>query len=96
MIFNLVATPRFSEQVENLDGKDKRIIESKLDLIKLNPYRFKSLHSKRFSKVFRVRPIIQNKETRLFYVVLEPNIIMVCLLGRKDDYRDLEKYLGEV
>ncbi|KAF5412327.1 MAG: hypothetical protein C5S47_01585 [Candidatus Methanogasteraceae archaeon] len=33
---------------------------------------------------------------RLIYAVLSPNIILVCLLDRKDDYTDLEKYLKEL
>jgi len=39
---------------------------------------------------------IQNKETRLIYAVLPPNIIPVYLLDRKNDYRSLENYLKRV
>ena len=78
----------FQEQVSALDEKSKRIIHDKIRLIKENPYRYKRIHSKQYSKVFRIRFSIQQKETRLIYVILEPNIILVCLLDRKNDYSD--------
>ncbi len=84
----------FLSQVEGLDEKSRRIIFDKIYLIKENPYRFKRVHSKKYSKVFRVRLSIQREETRLIYVVIEPNIILVCLLERKRKYKDLDKYLS--
>lgn len=86
----------FKEQVSKLDDKSKRIIYDKIRLIKENPYRYKRIHSKRYSKVFRVRFTIENRETRLIYVIIEPKIIIVCLLNRKNDYKDLEKYLDKI
>ncbi len=96
MIYIIKSLKTFKKQVEKLDEKTKRIIKEKIELIKLNPYRYKKLHSKLFSKVFRIRLTINNRDTRLIYVILEPNIILVCLLDRKDDYNDLEKYLNKV
>jgi mRNA-degrading endonuclease RelE of RelBE toxin-antitoxin system len=86
----------FTEQISKLDKKSKQIIHDKIQLIKQNPYRFKRIHSKKFSKVFRVRLNINQKETRLIYTIIEPNIILVCLLNRKKDYKDLEKYLKNI
>jgi len=86
----------FKKQIENLDKKSKRIIYDKIQLLKQNPYRYKRIHSKLYSKVFRIRFNIDNKELRLIYVVLEPNIVLVCLLERKKDYRDLERYLRKL
>lgn len=86
----------FKEQVQNLDKKSKRIIHDKIQLIKQNPYRYKRIHSRQYSKVFRIRFFIKNKETKLIYVIIEPNIILVCLLDRKKDYKDLEKYLMKI
>ena len=83
----------FEKQIEKLDSNAKELIKNKIELIKENPYRFKKLNSKKFNKVFRVRFSIDKKETRLVYLVLEPDIILVCLLSRGDDYKDLEKYL---
>jgi len=86
----------FKKQIEKLDSKSREIIYNKLQLIKQNPYRFKKIHSKRYSRVFRVRFNINKKEIRLIYVVINPNIILVCLLDRKKDYNDLEKYLDKI
>ncbi len=96
MAFEIKALEIFLEQIKRLDEKSKRIIADKVRLIEENPYRFKRIHSKLFSKVFRVRLNIHEKETRLIYVVIKPNIILVCLLERKGDYKDLEKYLRKI
>ncbi len=96
MNFIVKALEIFQEQIKALDEKSKRIIKNKIELIKTNPYRYKRIHSKLFSKVFRVRLTINHKETRLVYVVIEPNIILVCLLERGRDYKDLENYLRKI
>lgn len=96
MNFQLKASECFLKQLEVLDKHSKELIQSKINLIKENPFHFKRIHSKQFGKVFRVRLSIQNKETRLIYAILEPNIILVCLLERKNDYKDLEKYLSKI
>ena len=96
MKFELVTTEIFIEQIENLDKKSKEQIKKKIDLISSNPFRFKRIHSKTVRNVFRVRLNIRNNEMRLIYAVLPPNIILVCLLNRKNDYTDLEKYLQEL
>jgi mRNA-degrading endonuclease RelE of RelBE toxin-antitoxin system len=84
----------FKLQIEKLDANSKKLIYNKIQLIKENPYRYKKLHSKNYSRVFRVRLNLKSKETRMIYALLEPNIILVCLLDRKNDYKDLEKYLS--
>ena len=96
MKFELVATEFFIEQIENLDKKSKDQIKEKINLISLNPFRFKRIHSKTVHNVFRVRLNIQSNETRLIYAVLSPNIVLICLLNRKNNYTDLEKHLQEL
>ncbi len=96
MTFTIKLSPIVVEQLNSLDEKSKRIVWEKIKLIGENPFRFKRIHSKRFKKVFRVRLIAKGKETRLIYVIIEPNIIIACLLERKNDYRDLEKYLSKI
>jgi len=96
MSYKIKALNIFSKQISDLDKTSKRIIYDKIQLIKQNPYRFKRVHSKNFSKVFRVRLNIKQKETRLIYTIIEPSIILVCLLDRKKDYKDLEKYLKKI
>ncbi len=96
MNFRIKALDIFKEQVENLDKKSKRIILRKIELIKKNPYRNKKIHSKKFSKVFSARLNIQSEETRMIYAVIEPYVILVCLLDRKRDYKNLEEYMKKL
>ena len=96
MKYNLIVLKVFSEQVKKLDSKTRLLIHEKIQLIKENPYRYKKIHSKKYSKVFRVRISIKSKESRLIYTIIEPNVILVCLLDRKKDYKDLEKYLNKI
>ena len=96
MNFKIIPSNQFNNHIKQLDKKSKRIIHDKIRLIKENPYRYKIIRSKKYSKVFRIRFSIDNRETRLIYVILEPNIILVCLLDRKHDYKDLEKYLSRI
>ena len=96
MKFELVATEFFIEQIRDLDRKSKDQIKEKINLISSDPFRFKRIHSKTVHNVFRVRLNIRGNETRLIYVFVSPNIILVCLLNRKNNYTDLEKYLGKI
>jgi len=96
MKFQIKSLKFFRKQISQLDKKSKRIIDNKIQIIKQNPYRYKKLHSHKFSKVFRIRLRIKKQELRLIYVVVEPNIILVCLLDRGKDYKNLEKYLGMI
>ncbi len=96
MSFKIKALDFFLQQVKELDRQGKRIVKQKIGLIKENPYRFKRIHSRKFNKVFRIRLSMGGKETRLIYAVIEPNIILVCLLERKKGYRKLEKYLSKI
>lgn len=83
MNYEIKALKFFKKQILNLDKKSKRIIFDKIRLIKENPYRYKKIHSKQYSKVFRIRFSLNKKEIRLIYVILEPNIILTCLLDQK-------------
>lgn len=96
MTFEIVASRTFVKQIENLSSKYKRQIDNKIDLIKQNPFRFKAVSSRLYSRVFRVRLNIEGRETRLIYVILGSKIILVCLLDRAGEYRDLEKYLEKI
>ena len=96
MTFAVKLSQAIVKQLDALDKKSKRMVWEKIKQIEQSPFRFKKIHSKSFRKVFRVRISIQRKETRLIYVVLEPNIIIVCLLERKKGYKDLEKYLAKI
>ncbi|MBU2099621.1 type II toxin-antitoxin system RelE/ParE family toxin [Candidatus Micrarchaeota archaeon] len=96
MTFAVKLSPVIVKQLDALDEKSKRLVWDKIKLVEENSFHFKRIHSLAFRKVFRVRLNLQGKETRLIYVILEPNIIIVCLLERKKNYRDLEKYLSRL
>jgi len=92
MKFNIIPTKEFLKQAKELDKKTKRILSDKIKLLKVNPYRFKKIRGHKL-KLFRVRFKIQSKDSRLVYIVIEPNIILLCFIARKKDYNDLSKYI---
>ena len=96
MSFELVPTEFFLAQVKGLPGKYRKQIRKKMELIKQNPFRFKSVHSRKFSKAFRIRMNIEGKEPRLTYVLVGTRIIVAGLLNRSKDYKDLETYLSKI
>jgi len=96
MNFITKPTELFLNRIKDLDEKSKRVIRNKIGLIKLNPYRYKRIHSRKFSKVFRVRLNFQGKEIRMIYVLLRQSIILVCLLDRGKGYKDIERYLSKI
>lgn len=94
MSYKVVSLGSFRKQIDKESKKSRKIIDDKIRLIEENPYRFKRIYSKKFGKTFRVRLNLEKREVRMIYVILEPNVILVCLLKRKKDYKDLEKYLN--
>ncbi len=96
MTWEVVASKTLLKQLEHLDIKYKKQIDKKIDLIKANPFRFKTIHSNLYSRVFRVRLGIAGKETRLIYVVFGTKIILACLLDWIKEYEDLENYLARL
>ena len=93
MDFTLIPTKVFLKQVLSLSERDKAKIKAKLLLAEQNPYRYKSVHSREFPKVFRIRITIDNKEKRLAYAVVKNKILIAGILDRDKDYRELEEYL---
>ena len=96
MNFDIVSTEDFLKRVETFPEKTKNIIKSKIELVKFNPFRYKRIHSKHFSHVYRIVLNIENEESRLIYAILGNKIVFVCILDRKNDYKDLENYLGKL
>jgi len=86
----------FLEQVKKLPKRERAQLKKRLELIRQNPFWYKRIHSERYAHVFRLRMKIQNKEARLIYAVINPNIILVCFLKRDKSYRDLERYLSKI
>jgi len=85
MTWEVVASKTLLKQLEHLDIKYKKQIDKKIDLIKANPFRFKTIHSNLYSRVFRVRLGIAGKETRLIYVCLEQRLFWLAFwIGAKN------------
>lgn len=95
MNFKIISTTGFQKQFDNLGLKYQFLIREKTNLIKQNPSRFKALKYPGH-KLFRVPLNFNSKEMRLIYKIIEPNIILLCLLKRKHDYKDLKKYLKNI
>jgi len=93
MEFEIMMTGFFRGQIGNLDVKSKRILLDKVRLIKLNPFRYKRLHSNEFSRVYRIRLTVNDKSVRMIYAIIGNKIWIVCLDDRDNDYKNLDNYL---
>ncbi|MBS3131148.1 hypothetical protein J4212_01830 [Candidatus Woesearchaeota archaeon] len=89
LIYEIVPSVYFLEQLKSL--KDKSLIESKLHLVKISPFRFKALEGYKF--VFAVK-LRLNGYKRLIYLVepKERKAFIFGLFERKKDYKDFERF----
>ncbi len=85
-------TDLFYEQLKSLSDKSKRIIEEKINFIKINPYRNKRIHCHGLF-LFRIRFEEEHKEKRIVYFVNKPYVEILCILDRDKDYKDLRRFL---
>ena len=92
MEYELKPTHFFLEQVDTLSGDAKRILEDKLRLVKINPFRNKRIHGYPLF-LFRIRFEDNRKEKRVIYLVDKPYVKLICILDRDKEYKDLKKYL---
>jgi len=93
MNFEVIATSFFQKQAAALDSNSKRILREKILLIKKNPFRYKRVRSKHFSRAHRVWLTIEHRTTRLVYAIIGNKVYLACLLDRGRDYQELEKRL---
>ena len=77
----------FLEQVDELSDKAARIVEEKLKLLKINPFRFKKLEGFDLF-LFRIRFEDNQKEKRLVYLVDKPEVKILCIIDRDSGYRE--------
>ena len=85
----------FLEQLDDLSEKAKRILEEKLLMLKINPYRFKRIEGHHLF-LFRIRFEDNQKEKRAIYLVDKPYVKILCILDRDKEYKDLRRYLERV
>lgn len=94
--YSIVPTKFLIEQISELDDKTKKIIREKKELIKINPFRYKKVHTNSYHHVFSVKLTSKNESKRLIYIVLN-NVVFLCfILDRSKEYKDLEKYLKKI
>lgn len=83
----------FLEQIRKFGKKSRKLVEKKIELLRLNPYRFKACVLNNFQRFKGVRVTLDGKERRLIYVVIKNIIFLVCIFDRDKGYGDLEKFL---
>jgi len=94
--FIIKPTKFLIKQVKELDKKTKKIVYDKKELIKINPFRYKKVHSKNYNHIFSVKLSSKREAKRLIYIVIK-NIIFLCfILDRSKEYKDLEKYFKKI
>ena len=82
----------FLQHVDELSDEAAKVLEDKLRLAKINPYRYKRIKGHNLC-LFRIRFEDNRKEKRIVYLVDKPFIKVLCILDRDKEYKDLEKYL---
>ena len=92
MEYILIPLKFFLEQLDDLSLKSKKILDNKLQLLKINPFRYKRVKGYGLF-LFRIRFEDNRKEKRVIYFVDKPYVKIICILNRDNEYKDLKKYL---
>jgi mRNA-degrading endonuclease RelE of RelBE toxin-antitoxin system len=92
MTYELHYSPYFIKQFEEIDVRSRRVISSKLDLLKNDPFRFKVLRHNKYV-VCRIRLSIMRNEVRIICVIEESSVFIIGFVERKHNYADLDKLL---
>ena len=92
MEFELKPSHFFLQQIDELSDEAKRVVDNRLKLVKVNPFRNKRIHGYNLF-LFRIRFEVQHREKRVIYLVDKPYVKLICILDRDKEYKDLKKYL---
>lgn len=95
MVYILKPSHFFLHQLGDIGDKAARLIEVKLKLAKINPYRYKRIKGHSLF-LFRIRFEDSRKEKRIVYLVDKPYIKILCILDRDKKYQYLKKYLKKL
>ncbi|MBI4440385.1 hypothetical protein HY638_05420 [Candidatus Woesearchaeota archaeon] len=95
MEYTLKPSEFFLGQVGELSDDSARLIEEKLRLAKINPFRNKRIEGYNLF-LFRIRFEEEHREKRVIYLVDKPYIKVLCILDRGKEYKDLKKYLKKL
>ena len=94
MEYILTPSTFFLEQVDELSDKAARIVEEKLKLLKINPFRFKKPEGFDLF-LFRIRLEDNQKEKRVVYLVNKPEVKIICIIDRDSSYQKLREFLKQ-
>lgn len=92
MEYEVIPSRFFLEQIDELSDEAARLIESKLRLVKINPFRFKRIKGYKLF-LFRIRFESERKEKRIVYLVDKPQVKVLCILDRDGEYKQLRGFL---
>ena len=92
MEYELKPSHFFLQQIDELSDETKKVVENRLKLVKVNPFRNKRIHGYSLF-LFRIRFEEQHREKRVIYLVDKPHVKLICILDRDKEYKDLKKYL---
>jgi len=95
MEYEIIPSQFFLGQIDDLSDEAAKIVEDKLKLAKLNPFRNKRIKGYNLF-LFRIRFEDEKKEKRVVYLVDKPKVKVLCILDRDKEYKDLKKYLKKV
>lgn len=94
--FKLIPSKYFLKQLENLNEKNKRTVEKKLEILKNNPFRYKPLSG--YKHLFEVKMDVSNQYSRLIYAVFYPSDNSIRIFGifdRGNNFKDFHKIFEE-
>lgn len=93
MTLSLKPSKVFLAQVRELPQDERLLIAEKLELAKLNPYRYKSLSVPGLTKVFEIKITLKGLYSRIVYTIEGSELRVECIINRKNDFKDLVKLL---
>ncbi len=85
----------FLNQLNGLTDDERGLVLQKLKLVKLNPFRYKSLSVPGLTKVFEIKITLSGLYSRIIYTVQGSEVKVECIINRKNDFKDLLKVLSE-
>ncbi|MFH0713467.1 MAG: hypothetical protein V1722_02700 [Candidatus Micrarchaeota archaeon] len=83
----------FLSQINELTDSEKKLISEKLELVKINPFRYKGLSVPGLTKVFEIKITLSGLYSRLIYTVKGNEVRVECIINRNNDFKDLVKLL---
>lgn len=93
--YELKTTNFFLRQIKELSPEAARIVQSRLDLARENPFRNKRVKGYNLF-LFRIRFEDMRKEKRVVYLIDGNEVWALFIIDRGNDYKDVEKYLRRV